>query len=115
MAAAQESPESDEERRSRWQAEMEKQKKWYPVHEAIFQDPHRRHICPFCGKSAVRAAWGLYIKEPRAASFAAWCESCGEKYHCATPVPAHAPDSFPLGSSYPVGELSKRILDRGNQ
>ncbi len=85
----------EEEKRARSGAAMAKDGRWNPVREAIFERPEGPHVCPFCGRPTVRAAWLLYWAEPRGAGFDAWCESCGERHHCVALLPAHAPDCYP--------------------
>ena len=94
---------------------MQKDGNWDPVRAKLFAHPGHPQACPFCGKMTVRAAWGLYSLEPRAASFDAWCTACGEKHHCAALLPPEAPDSFPPGSMHVDAQLTQDIFDRGKK
>ena len=110
-----ESAEHDKKRRAEVKEAVEKAWKWVPAREAIFKDPQATPACPLCGKFSVRAAWGLYCEEPRAASFDIWCESCGERHHCALPLPEYAADLFPPGKRHVVAELTKRVYERSRK
>ena len=84
--------------------------------EAIFAHPDQAQLCPFCGQRAVHAKWSVFIeKEPRGASFDAWCENCGEKTHCAAILPPNAPDSFPPHTAHTTATLTRQVFDRGKK
>lgn len=106
--------ETNEEKRARWKAAMQKDQKWDPVRAAIFAQPEP-HPCPFCGKGSLSVGWSLYHDNPRLASVDIRCGNCGEWHHCAAALPAEAPDSYPPRSTGGVGDLTKKVYERGRQ
>ena len=112
---ATERQESPEARHDRIRAAMVKDETWDPVREEIFQSPAGPHVCPFCGQAAVLAAWGVFTAEPRTASFDAWCDRSGERHHCATRLPSHAPDSYPPGTEHVTASLTKNLFEAGKK
>ncbi len=81
------------------QDKFEKVRRWEPVVDKLLHHPAVAQECPFCGKTKVHASWSPYNDEPRAASFDAVCDGCGEKMHAAVLVPDGSPDAYSTGDS----------------
>ena len=68
---------------------------WDSVIHRLLLKPDEKLDCPFCQSTAITYSWSTYSRDPRAASFDARCDKCGEFTHVAVMLPEGSPDNYP--------------------
>lgn len=83
---------------------------WAEAADVAFRSPLIAQTCPLCGRDGLRATWNVVDLKSRMAAIDLACALCGAKKNLRLPLPADAPNVFPLERVAMIGPVVERQL-----